>query len=92
MRMSQKESKLQSAALSVHVVLGAGQGLGAYSEMKSAKRRGERTRRLNCRHHRSGDAIQAASDCWRENAISSAILSRCNGLVFVHGGLLPVSA
>jgi hypothetical protein len=43
-----------AATLSVHVVLGAGQGLGAYSEMKSGKRRGESSRRLNCRHHRSG--------------------------------------
>ena len=41
-------------AMSVHVLLGAGQGLGAYSEMKSATRRGESSRRLNCRHYGSG--------------------------------------
>ena len=41
-------------AMSLRVVLAAGRGIGAYSEMKSAKRRGESSRRLNCRHYGSG--------------------------------------
>jgi hypothetical protein len=57
---SEQVQQIETTAvtLSVRVVLGGGRGLGAHSEVKSGKRRGERSRRLNCRHYRSGRAIQ----------------------------------